>query len=447
MTDKSASDTSLVSRGKTDPTGSRDAGQTVVERQQSVVSGVPSGAVPRISTARNPFPFSREKTGNSPRFLVIGRKDQGNFDKVSPFLISKQLHGLIGSLKNIKKIKDGLLIETATEAQSKRIQQIERLGEYEIDVKPHKTLNFSKGVVTCKDFLNCTVDEILNELTDEGVIEVRRMIRRNNGEIIETANHILTFNKPKLPSTIKAAFYVLPVRPFIPSPIKCFRCFQYGHMSLSCSKPEMCECGKPLHPTESCNAPPCCINCGGEHSARSNSCPKLKEEISIQNIRVLDRLSYGEAKRKYQSSMPSNKTYSQAAASTTLINSSEIKKIVETMLPNIERIIENQVEKSMIAITKQTRPELLMPPPNNFPYRETYRDSIGPESVTMSDTASQYSEKRKRTERYYEEDVVYSDESSTSQPDIPSQSKKKKKGWPKGKPRKPPEDENEIMQT
>ncbi|KAG7196422.1 hypothetical protein KM043_018878, partial [Ampulex compressa] len=79
-----------------------------------------------------------------------------------------------------------------------------------IKVSPHPTLNTSRGVITCQDLLNCSVEEITENLKAQGVINVKRIKSRKEGVWHNTASLILTFNTPDIPEKIKAAMYSLP---------------------------------------------------------------------------------------------------------------------------------------------------------------------------------------------------------------------------------------------
>ncbi|KAJ8931947.1 hypothetical protein NQ314_015099 [Rhamnusium bicolor] len=192
MQDSLASETSLASRGETGLRTDRVAGSALDELQHTVESSGVSGAAPRMTTAKQfekaTIPHSQEKAGIVPRFLVIKRIDEGNFDKVSPFVISKSLFGLIGNLKSIKKSKEGLLVETVSEAQARRLLQVKKINNFNVIVEAHRSLNYSKGVVSCSDLLNCSIEEILNEMETEGVINVRR-IKKRNIKILENLSY------------------------------------------------------------------------------------------------------------------------------------------------------------------------------------------------------------------------------------------------------------------
>lgn len=112
-------------------------------------------------------PAKTSRTANqekeaSPRFLVF-KRSHGDFKKVSPFLINKVLYGTVGELKSIRRTRDGLIVETKSHLQSSRLLNLKKLGEFGIDVRAHKTLNISRGVVFCIDLLNCTEEEICEE--------------------------------------------------------------------------------------------------------------------------------------------------------------------------------------------------------------------------------------------------------------------------------------------
>ncbi|KAJ8927484.1 hypothetical protein NQ314_020052 [Rhamnusium bicolor] len=61
---------------------------------------------------------------------------------------------------------DGLLVETVSNPQSKRLQKIERFADIPVEVIPHGTLNVSKGVIFCRNLLNCSLEEIEENLVD-----------------------------------------------------------------------------------------------------------------------------------------------------------------------------------------------------------------------------------------------------------------------------------------
>lgn len=357
--------------------------------------GDPSKKAPMNSTSR--------ETGIAPRFLVVKRTD-GDFMKVNPFIIEKSLYNLIGAAKGVNKIKDGLLVQVSSAAQSRRLQQIKTLGEFHVEVVPHTSLNVSRGVIYCPDLLNCTLEEILDGMKEQGVIAVRRIKTKRDGILVDSPNHVLTFNNPVLPKRVKVAFYSLQVRIYIPPPMRCFKCQRFGHTSLKCDKEQLCVCGKPLHVGNPCEEPLTCVNCNGMHSARSRNCPVFKEETAIQELKTKENISYMEAKKRIQVPTPTpNISYAKAVRSP----------------PRFEHamLIDELVPKIIAALSPLLRQETLK-----------QRDNI--------------SEKRKRDQSTDQASPSSGDETSMSSQvtDSGTKPKIKKRGWPRGKPRKVPSD-------
>lgn len=366
--------------------------------QNRDVDGDPHQITPNVNTNR--------ETGASPRFLVV-KRSEGDFSKVNPFTIERNLYSLIGSTKTVNKIKDGLLIETVSAAQSRRLLEVKMLGDFPVTVVPHSNLNTSKGVIYCPDLLNCSLEEILDGLKEQGVIAVRRIKIKRDGILIDSPNHIITFNSPVIPKRVKAAFYSLQVRLYIPPPMRCFKCQRFGHTSLRCNQEQVCVCGKPLHMGSTCEEPLICVNCKGPHSARSRNCPIYKQEMAIQEIKAKENISYSEAKRKFTIPTPTpNISYAKAVSSPPKI---DYVSLIDQLVPRIVA--------AMTPLVKQETP------------------------VPTTNTCS---EKRKRD--YSPEQVVSlssGDETSLSSQVADIRKKQKKRGWPKGKPRKATSDHSQ----
>ena len=127
-------------------------------------------AVLSVSFKKPTLNKKQEKEVLWPRFLLL-RRTEKDFNKVTLFLISKSLFGLVGDVKNVKKVKGTLLVETVSKVQSNRLLQINRLANMEVEVTPRPTLNRHKSTMYCPDLLNRTLEEIKEELAHEHVVE------------------------------------------------------------------------------------------------------------------------------------------------------------------------------------------------------------------------------------------------------------------------------------
>lgn len=283
------------------------------------------------------------------RFLIASHGDpERNLSRVSPFLINKMVNYTAGSeVRNIKKLKNGtLFIETLADSQTLNLLKMTQLSqEIPITIKVHEKLNHSKGVIFCKDLVEFSLEEIKEELKEQNVIEVYRVAKFINGEKKETPLHILTFDTPTLPFRIKAGFYNLEVRPYLPSPMRCRRCHILGHTVQRCpSEQNLCiKCGSSTHSSEQCVKDPVCVNCNGDHLSNSNKCPKYEEEKEILAIASKQKISYFSAKKQFDlernKNKPENKSYSQAAKSYVPCASCvELKKVVSNLTEQISAL-------------------------------------------------------------------------------------------------------------
>lgn len=175
-----------------------------------------------------------EKTVHNEKYIIISHAEPDkNLNKISCFGIDKALE-MITSKENIlevQRLRSGeLLIISKNEKSTKAFLNAKTLGGLApIKVQEHPYLNKSKGIVFSREFTDLNETEIKDGLQDQNVVDVYKIKRKLNGEFINTAGHILTFDTPYVPSSIKAGFLNLKVRIYIPNPLRCTICQRYGH--------------------------------------------------------------------------------------------------------------------------------------------------------------------------------------------------------------------------
>ncbi|XP_023229385.1 uncharacterized protein LOC111629720 [Centruroides sculpturatus] len=167
----------------------------------------------------------------------------------------------------------------------------------EVTVTPHGSLNTSRGVISEVDLMSEEESDIQIGLLDQGVTAVRHISIRRDGKLIPTKHLLLTFNKPALPSFITAGYLHYPVRPYIPNPLRCFKCQRFGHSQTSCRGKSLCsQCGVEGHQSAECTTTPCCVNCKDAHPAYSRQCPMSQREKEIQQVKMVNNIPYPEAR-------------------------------------------------------------------------------------------------------------------------------------------------------
>ncbi|MPC27928.1 hypothetical protein E2C01_021117 [Portunus trituberculatus] len=76
--------------------------------------------------------------------------------------------------------------------------------------------------------------EIVDCMADQDVIEARKITKMLDGTRRSTASIIFTFSAAKLPERVHIGYESVPVRPYIPYPLRCFKCQLYGHYVNTC---------------------------------------------------------------------------------------------------------------------------------------------------------------------------------------------------------------------
>lgn len=283
----------------------------------------PTGVSPKFDAGHMKFNKNKKlsNTCQGEKFLFISRTDEKkDLSTISPFFLKKCIDGIAGGeVKSAKKTRDGrVLVHTKNLSQAKKlVQLVQMANEIHVEVKEDEKMNQSKGVVYSRDFRFSDDDEILEELKSQNVIAIYRVKKRSgesNGQ--DTGIYFLTFNTNVLPQQIRCGYEMIDVRPYIPEPLQCFRCLQFGHPQKACKMREeegrLCgTCTEKEHTDrskfEKCQNTPKCVHCGStEHGSFFKKCNKYIIEKEIIAIKTIKHIPYGQARLEFMKSHPLN---------------------------------------------------------------------------------------------------------------------------------------------
>ncbi|GBM85003.1 hypothetical protein AVEN_168907-1, partial [Araneus ventricosus] len=232
------------------------------------------------------------------KFFILSTPD--TFHEVSPFLVQKLILSNIGEVKNVKKLRSGdLLIEISNPSQAVTISKLTTLGNLKVNTSVHRNLNFSRGVISERGLKKHTESELVQELSTQKVCAARRIQIKRDGKLIPTQHVILTFSTPELPKSIKAGYLSCPIKPYIPNPVRCFKCQKFGHSQQACrSNFKICaKCSVAGHDSSDCISDDIkCRNCEGDHPTFSRSCPRWVLE-KILSTKIRKNISFAEARK------------------------------------------------------------------------------------------------------------------------------------------------------
>ncbi|XP_053479205.1 solute carrier organic anion transporter family member 3A1 isoform X2 [Ictalurus furcatus] len=111
---------------------------------------------------------------------------------------------------------------------------------------------------------------------------------------------MIKFDKSRLPSKVYIGYMSYEARPYIPPPLRCFKCQKYGHVAAICKGKQRCGRCAGKHEYGKCGGGvkfKCC-NCGGEHSSAYHGCEASKKAAEVQQVKTLQGITYAEAVKK-----------------------------------------------------------------------------------------------------------------------------------------------------
>ncbi|KAG7158674.1 Nucleic-acid-binding protein from mobile element jockey-like 5 [Homarus americanus] len=84
------------------------------------------------------------------------------------------------------------------------------------------------------------------------------------------------------------------LHPFVPEPLRCYKCQEFGHHQSRCHKNVICGICSQSHKTEICIqkhkdvtiTTAKCPNCGKKHHAWSTSCPQRRERMKVAMAKI-----------------------------------------------------------------------------------------------------------------------------------------------------------------
>ena len=195
-------------------------------------------------------------------------------------------------------------MEYTNKKQIETLLRLQKFHDLRVQVSLHGSLNTCKGVVRCPDLKGVSEQEILEEMREQGVINVRRIKVRHDGTLKDTNTFVFTFNTSVLPKQLKVAFLRVSVDPYIPNPLRCYACQVFGHHENKCHREEIfANCGQAKHSADEtdCKRPPKWFNCKEDHPANSRQCQAWHTEKEILKVKYTRNIIFPEARKSVES--------------------------------------------------------------------------------------------------------------------------------------------------
>jgi hypothetical protein len=261
---------------------------------------------------------------DGPKYLIMHRTDDNKTMRdYSPILLETVIKNATNNAKvEVKFLKSGdVLIKTENVKQAQNLIKLTGIMDTTVEVYEHKTMNSSKGVIRAYELQNENKETLLDYLKAQNVTDLHFHSRITNGTTLNTGLVFVTFGVNVLPEYLTVGFLRLVVRPYIPSPMRCFVCHKYGHLSKHCNikdTPTCYNCNKAKHihtKEEKCTEISHCVNCNETgHNSYNRTCTEYKRQVEIQTIKATQNVSMAEAVKRFNIN---KKSFAQVTATAT----------------------------------------------------------------------------------------------------------------------------------
>ena len=342
----------------------------------------------------------------NPKFIVIStiETDSKKLTEYSCFAVHRALGLISEDVLQITELRDGnLLLLVNNDITAKKFLACKELPTLcKINCSYHKSLNFTKGTIYAPYLKYVPDEEIVKELSSQGVVEIYKFNKSIDGKSEPSGVILLTFDKYHLPQKLDICWHKVFVREYIPNPMRCRSCQLLGHTAKRCQNTPTCaNCNLPPHPSEQCTRT-YCANCAEPHPATSKDCKKFNQQKDILKIKTKSKCTMREAKEIYRKQKPSNNSLNPTFSSITSNNtnkivSSSVNSITQNssekqqQIPNSENINISNNNSFTSSATSSTNNNLITPPATSSTNKNTHISNPSKNNNKASTTETQNS--------------------------------------------------------
>ncbi|XP_037531028.1 uncharacterized protein LOC119408303 [Nematolebias whitei] len=303
----------------------------------------------------------RRKVGNEEFKVILKLKSEDGQEKISPIGVSKEIKKKIGDVEMVKILRDGsLLIECKDIEQKNKAFNVDNICKRVVLEKKMLGENIKTRGVIYGIPLDEDLEKLKKNIVGAKVTNMKRLSRTVDGKRVGSQSILMEFEGKELPMSIKIGYISFQVRPYVPPPLRCYKCQRYGHIAAVCKGKQRCpKCGED-HKFEECkeDVEEKCCNCGGKHRVTFGGCEVRKRAKEVVQIKTTKNISYAEAVKsvKEQEKRGVEQTGNQTKQQTKVIPEDKVIYSLENLVLFIAYVInctvqaKNKTEKIKIIV-------------------------------------------------------------------------------------------------
>ena len=217
--------------------------------------------------------------------------------KIDPF----QIEGSLSKYLNRKPVITGKgkkIQVLVSRTENEKMKNIQEIAGYQVRVLNKPLIKKIKMIITGVP-LEISIDIITKNSGCSAAVRIKKKI---DGRFQETTAVILTYEPDQNPPNyVKISFLNFRVKEYLPNPVRCFNCNQFGHVAKYCKAKTSCPRCAGEHELKNCSTPQLepskkiCASCQSpDHRTGSEECPKWQKAKRTIEI-ATSRKTYSEA--------------------------------------------------------------------------------------------------------------------------------------------------------
>lgn len=235
---------------------------------------------------------------------IRGEGDGPALKIFNPLTVARCITSVCGKVAEVTQLRTGgLLVRCLSQDQVRKLLAVRAFPSPKPNCPPIPVIpsialsgNTVCGKIYAPWLRGIPLEELLEELKSQGVFQIRKLLHDRARSHVSL--YVLNFVGTTIPTEVKIGYSICKVDQFVPSPMRCYKCYRFSHSSTTCRSVPVCgRCGQKGHFKENCSTPETelvCLNCKESHSALNKNCPAYLQEIEIceaaaaRNITIQD---------------------------------------------------------------------------------------------------------------------------------------------------------------
>jgi hypothetical protein len=310
------------------------------------------------------------------KFVRIKSYKEGELEKINPIVMERWLKQHVPGHSDCRRTRDGeLILLSNDDKQTERFVKVNRIQTepskfVELKIELIDSMNRSKGTIFGSDILRIPEDGpdgLKTCFSDQGIVEhVALPTRNKDGKLGLNGLYVLTFDRRQPLEEVKIGYMRYTVKPWVPSPLKCQHCLEFGHTKNRCSsEDDLCRgCNETKHEGD-CRITKChhCPPPKDQHPSFSQVCPVMKKEKRICQLKTDMNISFVKAREMVEKENQMN--FSAALRAGNQLNEQELQNIdqqsleAEKTLEQLQLKIKKLQEQQRLILLYQEKVETL----------------------------------------------------------------------------------------